>query len=189
MVIAESFIDKMKTQKSLIATYIAELHRLAIRCSFPCEYLDDTSTLLFYAVSRQSNFERLDHDWPTRESIEYRVGALKCPGIGCLIVFVTHFWNECTKVQPPLAYACARILESTCTRSLLTGSIRKTLGKRQRLNRKKLVTLHRVVFQIEFSLLLAFLGPFEGSAIEKVCGMLLQQPTMQEVFVLVPSKE
>ena len=49
----------------------------------------------------------------------------------------------------------------------LTGSIRKTLGKRRRLNRKKLATLHRVVSQVEFSLVLAFLEPLEGSAVEK----------------------
>ena len=74
-----------------------------------------------------------------------------------------------------LAYARARILESARARFIitLTGSIRKTLGKRRRLNRKKLAALHRVVFQVEFSLLLAFLGPLEGSAVEKVRGMSL----------------
>ena len=66
----------------------------------------------------------------------------------------------------------------------LTGSIRKTLGKRRRLNRKKLATLHRVVFQVEFSLLLAFLGPLEGSAVEKVRGMSLQYSTTQEAVYL-----
>ena len=63
-------------------------------------------------------------------------------------------------------------------------SIRKTLGKRRRLNRKKLATLHPVVFQVEFSLLLAFLGPLEGSAVEKVRGMSLQYPTTQEAVYL-----
>ena len=53
------------------------------------------------------------------------------------------------------------------------GSIRKTLFKRQRLKKKKLAALHRVIFQVVFSLLLAFLGPLEGSAVE-VHGMLLQ---------------
>ena len=79
-----------------------------------------------------------------------------------------------------------RILESAQARSqiTLTGSIWKTLGKRRRLNRKKLATLHRVIFQVEFSLLLAFLGPLEGSAIEKVCRMLLQYPTMEEAVYL-----
>ena len=57
--------------------------------------------------------------------------------------------------------------------------------KRRRLNRKKLATLHdRVVLQVEFSLLLAFLGPLEGSAVEKVCGMSLQYPTMQEAVYI-----
>ena len=64
------------------------------------------------------------------------------------------------------------------------GSIRKTLGKRRRLNRKKLATLHPVVFQVEFSLLLAFLGPLEGSAVEKVRGMPLQYRTTQEAVYL-----
>ena len=40
-----------------------------------------------------------------------------------------------------------------------------------------LAILHRVVFQVEFRLLLAFLGPLEGSAVEKVRGMSLQYPT------------
>ena len=62
---------------------------------------------------------------------------------------------------------------------MVTGSIRKTLGKRWRLNRKKLATLHQVVFQVELSLLLAVLGPLEGSAVEKVPGMSLQYPTTQ----------
>ena len=86
--------------------------------------------------------------------------------------------NECTKVQNP-PRTRARIIKSARARSIitLTGSIRKTLGKRRRLNRKKLATLHRVVFQVEFSLLLAFLGALEGSAVEKVRGMLLQYPT------------
>ena len=60
---------------------------------------------------------------------------------------------------------------------MLTGSIR-------RLSRKKLAALHRVVFQLEFSLLLAFLGPLEGSAVEKVCEMLQQYPTAQKVVYL-----
>ena len=61
------------------------------------------------------------------------------------------------------------IFESARARSLitLTGSIRKTLDKRRRLNRKKLATLHRVVSQVEFSLVLAFLEPLEGSAVQK----------------------
>ena len=45
--------------------------------------------------------------------------------------------------------------------------------------RNKTVTkaaLQRVVFQVEFSLLLAFLGPLEVSAVGKVCGMTLQYP-------------
>ena len=81
--------------------------------------------------------------------------------------------NECTKVQNSRR---TRILEFARARSLitLTGSIRKTFGRRRRINRKKLLPYHRVVFQVEFSLLLAFLGPLEGSAIEKVRGMLLQ---------------
>ena len=42
----------------------------------------------------------------------------------------------------------------------------RPLGKRQRLlKRQKLAALHRVV---AFSLLLAFLGPLEGSAVESV---------------------
>ena len=48
------------------------------------------------------------------------------------------------------------------------------MGKRRRLKRKKLAALHRVVFQVEFSLLLAFLRPLEGSAVEKVRGMSLK---------------
>lgn len=36
-----------------------------------------------------------------------------------------------------------------------------------------LAALHCVVFQVEFSLLLAFLVPLEGSAVEKVPGMFL----------------
>ena len=62
--------------------------------------------------------------------------------------------------------------------------IRKTLGKRRSLNRKKLATLHRVVSQVEFSLVLAFLEPLEGSAVEKVRGMSLQYPTTQEAVYL-----
>ena len=79
-----------------------------------------------------------------------------------------------------------RIFESARARSLitLTGSIRKTLDKRRRLNRKKLATLHRVVSQVEFSLVLAFLEPLEGSAVEKVRGMSLQYPTTQEAVYL-----
>ena len=41
--------------------------------------------------------------------------------------------------------------------------------------KKKLATLHQVVFQVEFSLLLAFLGP-----LEEVRGISLQYPTTQE---------
>ena len=86
----------------------------------------------------------------------------------------------------PSVYARARILESAHARSItivitLTGSIWKTSGKRQRLNKKKLATLHQVIFQVEFSLLLAFLGPLEGSAVEKVHEML---PTTQEAVYL-----
>ena len=82
--------------------------------------------------------------------------------------------------------ACA-ILESARTRSLITftRSIRKTFGKRRRQNRKKLATLYRIVVQVEFSLLLAFLGPLEGSAVEKVRGMSLQYPTTQEAVYLM----
>ena len=64
------------------------------------------------------------------------------------------------------------------------GSMRKTLGKRRRLNRKKLGALRRVVLQVEFSLLLAFLGPLEGSAVEKVRRTSLQYPTTQEAVYL-----
>ena len=97
--------------------------------------------------------------------------------------------NECTKVQNPQRTRVRKSLKAHALDLLsilimLTGSIQKTLGKRQRLNRKKLATLHRVVFQVEFSLLLAFLEPLEGSAIEKVRGMSLQYPTMQEVVYL-----
>ena len=46
-------------------------------------------------------------------------------------------------------------------------SIRMVLGKRRRLNRKKLAALHLVVFQVAFGLLLAILGHLEGSAIKK----------------------
>ena len=86
----------------------------------------------------------------------------------------------------PSAYARARILESARARSLitLTGSIRKTLGKRRRLNRKKLATLHRIVSQVEFSLVLALLGPLEGSAVEKARKTSLQYPTTQEAVYL-----
>ena len=89
------------------------------------------------------------------------------------------------KSAEPSVYARAQIFESACARSItilitLTGSIQKTLGKRRRLNRKKLAALHQVVFQVEFSLLLAFLGPLESSAVEKVHGMSLQYPTTQE---------
>ena len=66
--------------------------------------------------------------------------------------------NECTKVQNPWR---TRVRESMKVHALdlvytFTESIRKTLGKRRRLNRKKLATLHRVVLQVEFSLSLAF---------------------------------
>ena len=57
----------------------------------------------------------------------------------------------------------------------------ENFSKRWRVKRKKLATLHRVVFQVEFSLLLAFLGPLEGSAVEKVRKMSLQYRTTQEV--------
>ena len=60
----------------------------------------------------------------------------------------------------------------------------KTLGKRRRLNTKKLGALRRVIFQVEFSLLLAFLGPLEGSAVEKVRRTSLQYPTTQEAVYL-----
>ena len=46
-------------------------------------------------------------------------------------------------------------------------------GRLRRLKRKKLAASHRVVFQVAFSLLLAFLG---GSAVKKVRGMALQYP-------------
>ena len=69
-------------------------------------------------------------------------------------------------VYPQTCYCTSTCLAATA------GSIRKTL--------EKLATLHRVVFQVEFSLLLAFLGPLEGSAVEKVRGMSLQYPTTQE---------
>ena len=48
----------------------------------------------------------------------------------------------------------------------------------------KLATLHQVVFQVEFSLLLAFLGPLESSAVEKVRRMSLQYPTTHEAVYL-----
>ena len=44
-----------------------------------------------------------------------------------------------------------------------------------------LATLHRVVFQVEFSLSLAFLEHLEGSVVEKVP---LQYPTTQEAVYL-----
>ena len=67
---------------------------------------------------------------------------------------------------------------------LITEVYGRFLGKRRRLNRQKLATVHWVVFQVEFSLFIAFLGPLEGSAVEKVRGMSLQYPTTQEVVYL-----
>ena len=51
----------------------------------------------------------------------------------------------------PSAYAHARILESARTRSLitLTGSIRKTLGKRRRLKEACYLTLSRIPGRVE----------------------------------------
>ena len=61
----------------------------------------------------------------------------------------------------------ARILESARTRSNYVNlKYTEDFRQRRRLNGKKLATLHRVVFQVEFSLLLAFLEPLEGSAVE-----------------------
>ena len=40
------------------------------------------------------------------------------------------------------------------------------------------------MFQVEFSLLIALLGPLEGSAIKKVRGILMQYPTVQVAMYL-----
>ena len=77
--------------------------------------------------------------------------------------------------------AHARILKSARTNEMITCNGKYTedfLGKTETkaCNRMKLAALHRVVFQVAFSLLLAFLGPLEGSAVEKVRGMTLQYP-------------
>ena len=47
--------------------------------------------------------------------------------------------------------------------------------------RSSLPYIDRVIFQVAFSLLLAFLGPLEGSAFEKVCRMSLQYPRRKDV--------
>ena len=52
----------------------------------------------------------------------------------------------------------------------------RPLAKRRRLREKQLAVLHRVVFQVAFSLLLAYLRPIEGSVFEKVRRMSLQYP-------------
>ena len=84
-----------------------------------------------------------------------------------------------TKVSNPrhiYMHAHVRILESACANEVITCNGKYTedfLGKTET-KRKKLAALHRVIFQVAFSSLLAFLGPLEGSAVEKVCGMTLQ---------------
>ena len=49
-------------------------------------------------------------------------------------------------------------------RTLMTCNRKYTedFSQRQRIKRKKLATLHRVIFRVVFSLLLAFLGPLEA---------------------------
>ena len=42
------------------------------------------------------------------------------------------------------------------------------LRQRRRLKRKELAALHQVIFQVVFSLLLAFFEPLEGSAVKEM---------------------
>ena len=62
------------------------------------------------------------------------------------------------------------VLKCTCNE--------KYIFKGWRLKRKKLAALHQVIFRVVFSLLLTFLGPLEGSAVEKCAesSMSLQYP-------------
>ena len=57
---------------------------------------------------------------------------------------------------------------------MCNGKYTEDFSQRRRIKREKLTALPRVVFQVVFSLLLASLGPLEGSAVEKVRGMTLQ---------------
>ena len=93
---------------------------------------------------------------------------------------------ECTKGQRSfIALTCPQIIYIRALPLRWRYDCVK-LGKRRRLNRKKLAsaTLHRVVFLVEFSLLLAFLRPLEGSAVESMRGMSLQYPSKQEALYL-----
>ena len=94
--------------------------------------------------------------------------------------------NECTKVQNPRRHdheldpsvyntSCANSQTRRRYRNLrVTGSTRKTFSQRRRLKRKKLTALLSSRIPGSVSLLLAFLGPLEGSAVEKVRRMSLQ---------------
>ena len=104
-----------------------------------------------------------------------------------------RYLNEITKVQNPqrknaraiktltIVLPHARILKAHALlkRTLMTCNGKYTEGfsqKRRRIKRKKVAALHQVVFQVVFSLLLAFLGHLQGSAVEKVKGNVAAVP-------------
>ena len=86
------------------------------------------------------------------------------------------------------AYARARILESARARSYhsnhVNGKYTEDFRQKTETERKEACYLTSSRIPVEFSLLLAFLGPLEGSAVEKVRRTSLQYPTTPEAVYL-----
>ena len=100
------------------------------------------------------------------------MNALNCRTLGATLMRIL----ENARAIETLTTACANVKAHALLKRTLMTCNGNTLVKRRTIKKKKLAALHRVVFQVVFSLLLAFLGPLEGSAVEKVHGMTQQYP-------------
>ena len=82
-----------------------------------------------------------------------------------------------TGVRESLKAHALESLKTLLKRTLITcnGKYTEHFRGKTETKRKKLAALHPVVFQVVFSLL-AFLGPLESYAVEKMRGMSLQYP-------------
>ena len=85
-------------------------------------------------------------------------------------------WRHDHELDPSVYNtACANSQTRRRYRNLrVTGSIRKTFSQRRRLKRKKLAALLSSHIPGSVCPIVSFLGPLEGSAVEKVHGMSLQ---------------
>ena len=139
--------------------------------SFVCHRIPPTfCNLWMWGYMALADLEEDLKNLKSEPQLQTLMNALKCRTLGAM--------SSCHRPSLTAYNAHARILESARANEMITCNGKYTEDKTETkaCNRKKLAALHRVVFQVAFRLLLAFLGPLEGSAVEKVRGMALQYP-------------